>query len=136
MVAQKGFDVACYEKKAKEDVAYDWTDDVNPAAFAEAGMEMPPENIWHKKLDWSFVPPYKNTITKLKGPRYLQMAEGYITKLALDKNNEIIGYEFVNMGKMMEAIKGGMSADEALKTNLKTYGRYKEAVKYIDPRKD
>ena len=68
MVAQKGFDVTCYEKKAKEDVAYDWTDDVNPAAFTEAGMEMPPENIWHKKLDWSFVPPYKNTITKLKGP--------------------------------------------------------------------
>ena len=74
--------------------------------------------------------------TNLKGSRYLQMAEGYITKLALDKNNEIIGYEFVNMGKMMEAISNGTSADEALKTNLKTYGRYKDAVKYIDPRKE
>ena len=74
--------------------------------------------------------------TKLKGPRYLQMAEGYVTKLALDKNNEIIGYEFVNMGKMMEAIRNGTSADEALKNNLKTYGRYADAVKYIDPRKE
>ena len=27
-------------------------------------------------------------------------------------------------------------ADEALKANLKTYGRYKDAVKYIDPRKE
>ena len=74
--------------------------------------------------------------TKLKGPRYLNLAEGYVTKLALDKNNEIIGYEYVNMGKMMEAIKAGTSADEALKANLKTYGRYGEAVKYIDPRKE
>ena len=74
--------------------------------------------------------------TNLRGSRYLQMAEGYITKLALDKNNEIIGYEFVNMGKMMEAISNGTSADEALKANLKTYGRYKDAVKYIDPRKE
>ena len=64
------------------------------------------------------------------------MAEGYITKLALDKNKEIIGYEFVNMGKMMEAIKNGTSADEALKANLKTYGRYNEADSYIDPRKE
>ena len=74
--------------------------------------------------------------TNLKGSRYLQMAEGYITKLALDKNNEIIGYEFVNMGKMMEAISNGTSADEALKANLKTYGRYNDAASYIDPRKE
>ncbi len=74
--------------------------------------------------------------TTLKGPRYLNIAEGYITKLALDDNSEIIGYEFVNLGKMMEMIKSGMSADEALKANLKTYGRYNEAKKYIDPRKE
>ena len=35
------------------------------------------------------------------------------------------------------AIKNNVtSADEALKANLKTYGRYAEAVKYIDPRKE
>ena len=74
--------------------------------------------------------------TVLKGPRYLNTAEGYVTKLALDKNNEIIGYEFVNLGKMMEAIKNGTAAEVALKENLKTYGRYNDAVKYIDPRKE
>ena len=43
--------------------------------------------------------------TRAKGPRYLEMAEGYITKLALDEDGEIIGYEFVRMGPMMEMIK-------------------------------
>ena len=42
--------------------------------------------------------------TKLKGPRYLELTEGYITRIALDTNNEIIGYEFVNLGRMMEMI--------------------------------
>ena len=74
--------------------------------------------------------------TALKGPRYLNMAEGYITKLALDKNNEIIGYEYISTGKFFEAIKTGVSAEDALKANTKTYGRFGEAVKYIDPRKE
>lgn len=42
------------------------------------------------------------------------MAEGYVTRLALDENSEIIGYEFVHLGKMMEMISGGMDANEAL----------------------
>jgi hypothetical protein len=40
---------------------------------------------------------------KGKGPRYLELAEGYINKIALDENDEIIGYEYVNLGKFMEA---------------------------------
>jgi hypothetical protein len=36
--------------------------------------------------------------------------------LALDKDSQIIGYEFVHMGKFMEAIKKGVPADEALKS--------------------
>ena len=74
--------------------------------------------------------------TKLKGPRYLELAEGYITKLALDDNNEIIGYEYVNLGKFLDAVKKGTNADEALKAELKTYGRFKDGVKFIDPRKE
>lgn len=42
--------------------------------------------------------------TTLKGPRYLEVAEGYVTRLGLDKNDEIIGYEFVKIGPMMEQI--------------------------------
>lgn len=73
--------------------------------------------------------------TVLKGPRYLEITEGYVNKLALDENNEIIGYEYTNFGKMMGLIKDGMSAEEALKKSTGTYGRYDKAVSYIDPRK-
>ena len=72
--------------------------------------------------------------TKLKGVRYLEMAEGYVTRLALDKEGEVIGYEFVNLGKMMDAIKKGTPADEALKKCTGTYGRFDGADDYIDPR--
>ena len=77
--------------------------------------------------------------TKVKGSRYLQLTEGYITKMFLDKDNQVIGYEFVHMGKFMDAIKKGVPADEALKSVTGTYGRTTEeqgAVKSIDPRKD
>jgi NifU-like protein involved in Fe-S cluster formation len=72
--------------------------------------------------------------TTAKGPRYLEMAEGYITRIALDENSEIIGYEFVHMGKMMEMVKKGADANEALKKATGKYGRFDEAQKYVDPR--
>ena len=74
--------------------------------------------------------------TNLKGTRYLEMAEGYVTRIGLDEEGEIIGYEFVHLGKMMDAIKKGTSADEALKKCTGSYGRFASAVKYIDPRKE
>ena len=64
----------------------------------------------------------------------LEMAEGYITKLALDKNGEVIGYENVQLGKMMEYITNGMNADEALKKATSRYGRFENAASYINPR--
>ena len=75
--------------------------------------------------------------TLAKGPRYLEMAEGYIKTIALDKNDEICGYEFVHMGKFMDEIKKGTDANEALKKVTGTYGRFtaeQGAVKHIDPR--
>jgi NifU-like protein involved in Fe-S cluster formation len=74
--------------------------------------------------------------TVAKGPRYLEMAEGYITKIGLDEGNEIIGYEFVSLGRMMDMIKTGMDANEALTKASGKYGRIDEAVKVIDPRKE
>ena len=74
--------------------------------------------------------------TKEKGVRYLEMAEGYILKLALDENDEVIGYQFVNLGKMMDAIKKGSTPNEAFEKNVGTYGRFDGAAKYIDPRKE
>ncbi len=72
--------------------------------------------------------------TGLKGPRYMEMAEGYVKELALDENNEIIGYSFVNLGVMMAKIKKGVEPAEALAQASGTYGRFAEAVKTIDPR--
>ena len=71
-----------------------------------------------------------------KGSRYLEMAEGYVTHIALDKDNLIIGYEFVQLGRMMEMIRKGTPADEALKKATGRYGRFDEAVKVIDPRNE
>lgn len=72
--------------------------------------------------------------TKVKGPRYLDLAEGYIVEMGLDKNDEIIGYKYVNLGKMMEFIKKGIEPMEAIEKASGTYGRFSEAVKTIDPR--
>ncbi|MBB5336666.1 iron-sulfur cluster assembly scaffold protein [Pectinatus brassicae] len=74
--------------------------------------------------------------TLKKGPRYLEMAEGYVTRIALDKDDTIIGYEFVHLGKMMEMIGKGMAAQEAMDKAKGSYGRFAEAVKYVDPRKE
>jgi hypothetical protein len=74
--------------------------------------------------------------TKEKGVRYLEMAEGYVLELGLDENDEVIGYKFVHLGKMMEAIRNGVDPKEAYEKNIGTYGRYDDSVKFIDPRKE
>ena len=74
--------------------------------------------------------------TLAKGPRYLEMAEGYCTRMALDADDEVIGYEFIHLGKFMDMVKKGMDANEALEKAKGSYGRFKEAVKYIDPRNE
>ena len=73
--------------------------------------------------------------TKAKGVRYLEMAEGYVTRMALDENDQVIGYEFVSLGKMTDFIKKGDDPKTAYDKSMGTYGRFAEAAKYIDPRK-
>ncbi len=74
--------------------------------------------------------------TKAKGVRYLEMAEGYVTRLALDEDMQVIGYEFVSLGKMTDFIKKGLEPNEAYKKAMGHYGRFDNAYKYIDPRKE
>jgi Aspartate carbamoyltransferase, catalytic chain len=74
--------------------------------------------------------------TLAKGPRYLELTDGYITGIALDEDNEIIGYKYVNFGKMMDFIKKGDDAQTALEKASGQYGRVADAVKLIDPRKE
>ena len=73
--------------------------------------------------------------TSAKGVRYLEMAEGYVTEIALDAEDKVIGYKFVKLGPMMDAIHKGMDANEAVQKFTGTYGRFADAVKVIDPRK-
>lgn len=74
--------------------------------------------------------------TKEKGARYLELAEGYILELGLDANNEVIGYKFIHLGKFTAALKKGVDFKTAFESNVGTYGRFADAVKVIDPRKE
>ena len=67
------------------------------------------------------------------------MTEGYCTRMALDEDDQVIGYEFVSLGKMTDFIKKGMEPNEAYEKAKGHYGRFNPedgAVKYIDPRKE
>ena len=72
--------------------------------------------------------------TTAKGPRYLEMAEGYVTQIGVDEDDEIIGYQFIHFGKMMDMIKKGVEPAEALEKAKGQYGRFDDAVRKIDPR--
>ncbi|MBP5154264.1 MAG: hypothetical protein ILP12_04590 [Lachnospiraceae bacterium] len=74
--------------------------------------------------------------TLKKGPRYLEMAEGYVTGIALDEDDLIIGYQFVNLGKMADFIKAGLTPNEAWEKAKGQYGRVADAVRIVDPRKE
>ncbi|MBR1804126.1 MAG: hypothetical protein IJ775_04390 [Muribaculaceae bacterium] len=74
--------------------------------------------------------------TRAKGVRYLEMTEGYCTRMALDENNEVISYEFLSLGKFTDALKKGKTPEEALEEAKGHYGRFENAPKYIDPRKE
>ena len=75
--------------------------------------------------------------TKVKGVRYMEMAEGYILSMALD--DERRGYRLQVRRPRQDA--GGYpsrrrSAKEAYENNIGSYGRYDDAAKYIDPREE
>ena len=53
--------------------------------------------------------------TRYKGVRYLEMAEGYVTRMALDEDDQVIGYEFVSLGKMTDFIKKGDDARDRIR---------------------
>ena len=71
-----------------------------------------------------------------KGARYLELAQGYVTRMALNENNEIIAFEFLNLGKFTEALKAGKTPEDAIAGAMGHYGQWENAAKYIDPRTD
>ena len=66
----------------------------------------------------------------------MELAEGYITDIGLNEYDEIIGYKYVNLGKMMDNIKKGIEPLEAIEKASGKYGRFDDAVKVIDPREN
>jgi len=74
--------------------------------------------------------------TGKKGVRYMEMSEGYVTRMALDADDQVIGYEFIRLGPFLEAVRGGADPKQAMEKNTGTYGRFAEAAKYIDPREE
>ena len=103
------------------------------SAFSANGLEIGAglEDLG-KNLASSIGTCYANDET---GPRYLNLAEGYITKMALDQNDEVIGYEYVNVNALMKLLEEGMSYEDARAKTQKTYGRYEDGVKFVNPRK-
>jgi NifU-like protein involved in Fe-S cluster formation len=74
--------------------------------------------------------------TKAKGVRYLEMTEGYVTDMALDADNNVIGYKYVSLGKMTDFIKKGDDPNTAWEKAKGQYGRIDDAVKFVDPRQE
>ena len=69
------------------------------------------------------------------GVKYLNLTEGYITRMALDENDEVIGYEYVNLGLLLKNLKDeSLNKQQAIEKSTKHYGRFEEAKKYVDPR--
>ena len=56
--------------------------------------------------------------------------------IALDEDDLIIGYQFVNLGKMTDFIKKGDDPNTAWEKAAGQYGRVADAAKIIDPRTD
>ena len=77
------------------------------SAFSENGLDVGSalEDLG-KNLSSSVATCYAN---EKIGPRYLNLTEGYITRLGLDENNEIIGYEYVNVANLLQLLEGGVS---------------------------
>ena len=101
------------------------------SAFSEGGLEIGAalEDLGKHKASQ-----VATVYSSQAGTRYLQLAEGYITRQGLDENGEIIGYEYVNPNLLIELLQSGKSAEDALAIATKTYGRFAEAKTIINPR--
>ena len=73
--------------------------------------------------------------TETGGVKYLNLTEGYITKMGLDERGEVIGYEYVNLGLLLKNLNDeNLTKAQAIENATKHYGRFDEAKKIINPR--
>ena len=59
-----------------------------------------------------------------------------IKTLALDENGEIIGYEYIVTPLLVKKLLNGETKEQAIKESTKTYGRFNDGVKFVNPRSD
>lgn len=102
------------------------------SAFSEGGLQIGAGLEDLGKGNRSMVGTMYGTLAK--GPRYLEMTEGYVKELALDDQDRVIGYKYINFGKMMDFIKAGDDANTAYEKASGQYGRISDAARFIDPR--
>ncbi len=60
-LAQHGFDVTVFEKNARENMGYDWTDIFDRKGFTCLGIPMPDEKLYNLKHDMTFYSPSMDT---------------------------------------------------------------------------
>ena len=63
-----GFEVEVYEKHAREDMGYDWTDIFDPKSLRAAHLPMPAKDKYEYKTNMTFIPPSGNTPVKQDVP--------------------------------------------------------------------
>ncbi|MBR1746826.1 MAG: hypothetical protein IJ735_01280 [Clostridia bacterium] len=105
-LAEAGFSVEVFEKKERGDVAYDWTDEMDPKIFEELGLPLPDESGWFHKKDWTFVNPNESIKLFVKGgaqagdlSMYRRPLNEYFYNLIKDKENVTVHY-----GKKVERL--------------------------------
>ena len=75
--------------------------------------------------------------TLAKGPRYLEMAEGYVTGIALDDHRRDHRIPVRKPWQIHRFhVKAGDTPNDAWEKAKGQYGRVADAVKIIDPRKE
>jgi len=101
-------------------------------AFSKNGL---PIGSLHEELATNKLSHVGTVISKNhEAPILLQTTEGLITKQALDKNGDIIGYQYLKIGELLKSLSFNRNVN--IKDFLSEYGRYSEGVKWIDPRGD
>lgn len=68
ILARNGFDVTVYEKNARDNMGYDWTDIFDPKAFSLAGIPMPEKKLYEYKENMTFYSPNEKTPIRQQVP--------------------------------------------------------------------
>ncbi len=68
ILSRNGYDVTVYEKNARENMGYDWTDIFDPKALLKAYIPMPDESLFEFKENMTFYSPNEKTPIKQQVP--------------------------------------------------------------------